>query len=403
MRRRNICLLSVLTAGLVLAVITIPRSESKSDAAPAPPPPEVAVLTAGTENVRIVAQLPGRIHSMREAQVRARATGILLKRLFEEGANVQEGDVLFQIDPAPLEAALASAKAAYAKAEAALRESRATLERYRELVAISAISQQVYDEAVATHSMNEAELLVREAAVRTAELELGYTRVTAPISGRIGKAMVTEGALVSATEATELAMIRQLDPVYLDITQSTTEVLRLRRAMENGPYASVSPEEAPIVLILEDGTRYPHPGRLLFSDVSVDPTTGMITLRAEVPNPDNVLLPGMFARAELVQGVITNAVTIPQRTIIRGSGGTAYVLVVNDEDVVERRPIRIEREIESKVVLAGGLRPGERVIVEGSQKAPPGTAVTTVPWVDPRVAASGPNVARAATSMPHRD
>ena len=318
---------------------------------------------------------------MREAQVRARANGILLKRLFEEGSNVKEGQVLFEIDPAPLQASLNSAKAARSKAEAALKESKARAARYEELVKINAISKQVYDEAAATLGQNEADLQATGASVQTAELNLGYARVTAPISGRVGKALVTEGALVSATEATQLTVIRQLDPVYFDFTQSSTEMLRLRRALENGSLQNAADGQASVTLILEDGTTYSHPGKLLFSDIAVDPTTGMITLRAEIPNPENVLMPGMFARAQIIEGVRTNALTIPQRTIARGAAGSSTVLVVNDQNKVELRTIEIDRTVGSKVVVAKGLKPGERIIVEGSQKAPPGSVVKPVPFV----------------------
>jgi membrane fusion protein (multidrug efflux system) len=332
---------------------------------------------------------------MREAQVRARATGILLKRRFEEGSNVREGQVLFEIDPAPLQASLNSAQAARAKAEAALNESKATVERYKELVPISAISRQVYDQAVAMLGQNEAEVLAAKAAVQTAELNLGYAQVTAPISGRIGQALVTEGALVSATEATQLALIRQLDPVYFDFTQSSTEVLRLKRAMENGSLESAGPGEARVALMLEDGTAYQHAGKLLFSDISVDPTTGMITLRAELPNPENLLLPGMFARAQIIEGVNANALTIPQRTVTRGPAGASTVLVVNDQNQVEVRVIEVNRLVGNKVVVAKGLKAGERILVEGSQKAPPGSVVTPVPFHPPDAgkpgAQPGPN------------
>ena len=317
---------------------------------------------------------------MREAQVRARATGILLKRLFDEGSNVKEGQELFEIDPAPLKASLDSAKASLAKTAAALKESKSNVDRYEELVRINAVSKQVYDQAVAALGQNEAELLAGKAAVQTAELNLGYAKVTAPISGRIGKALVTEGALVGATEATQLAVIRQLDPVYFDFTQSSTEVLRLKREMENGTIQSVAPGEARVTLILEDGTVYQHEGKLLFSDIAVDPATGMITLRAEVPNPENLLMPGMFARAQIIEGVNTNAITVPQRTIIRGAGGASTVLVVNNENKVDLRNIEIERTVGTKVVVSKGLKPGERIIVEGSQKAAPGLVVKPVPF-----------------------
>jgi membrane fusion protein (multidrug efflux system) len=279
-----------------------------------------------------------------------------------------------------------------------LKEARATVDRYTELVSINAVSKQVYDQALATLAEAEAELLARKAAVQTAELNLSYTKVTAPIAGRIGKALVTEGALVSAPEATQLAVIRQLDPVYFDITQSSNELLKLRRAMEEGSIRSVAPGEASIALILDDGTRYRHLGKLLFSDVSVDPTTGMVTLRGEVPNPDHILMPGLFARAELVQGVITNAVTVPQRTIARGASGKSTVLVVNDDSKVEVRSIEIAREIGTKVVVSEGLKPGERIIVEGSQKAPPGTVVKTVPFEAQKLANASPVNSPAANT-----
>jgi membrane fusion protein, multidrug efflux system len=365
---------------------------------PAPPVAEVSVLSVGSESVTLTTELPGRVNAMREAQVRARATGILLKRLFEEGAEVKAGQVLFEIDPLPLEAALNSAKAEQARTEATLKEARATVDRYTELVSINAVSKQVYDQALATLAEAEAELLARKEAVQTAELNLSYTKVTAPIAGRIGKALVTEGALVSAPEATQLAVIRQLDPVYFDITQSSNELLKLRRAMEEGSIRSVAPGEASIALILDDGTRYRHLGKLLFSDVSVDPTTGMVTLRGEVPNPDHILMPGLFARAELVQGVITNAVTVPQRTIARGASGKSTVLVVNDDSKVEVRSIEIAREIGTKVVVSEGLKPGERIIVEGSQKAPPGTVVKTVPFEAQKLANASPVNSPAANT-----
>ncbi len=367
--------------GCLFAVLVFSSGCRKQEQnAGARPPAEVSVITVSAERVDRITELPGRITPMREAQVRARATGLLLRRLFEEGSNVKEGQGLFEIDPAPLEAALNSAKAATVKAEAALNESRANVNRYKELVPLNAISKQVYDQAVAAMGQNEADLLASKAALQTAELNLGYARVTAPIAGRIGKAMVTEGALVSATEGTQLALIRQLDPIYFDFTQSSTEVLRLRRALEQGSLESVAPGEARIHLILEDGTSYPHAGKVLFSDISVDPTTGMITLRAEFPNPDNLLMPGMFARARMIEGVNTNALTVPQRTLTRGPSGEATVLLVNETNKVEVRNIQVERVTGTKAVVSKGLKAGDRVVVEGSQKAPPGSVVKPVPF-----------------------
>jgi membrane fusion protein (multidrug efflux system) len=360
--------------------ILLSACAKKDGKPPAPPPAEVSVIVVASERVNRTTELPGRINSIREAQVRARATGILLKRRFEEGSNVSEGQLLFEIDPAPLQAALNSARASMAKTEAMLNESKANADRYKQLVPINAISKQVYDQAVAVLGQNEAELLAAKAAVQTAELNLGYARVTAPISGRIGKALVTEGALVSATEATQLAMIRQLDPVYFDFTQSSAEVLRLKRALQKGTLESAGPGEARVTLILEDGTVYRHAGKLLFSDISVDPTTGTITLRAEIPNPENLLMPGMFARAQIVEGVNANALTVPQRTVTRGAAGASTVLVVNDQNKVEVRAIEVDRTVGNKVIVAKGLKAGERIMVEGSQKAPPGSVVNVVPF-----------------------
>jgi membrane fusion protein, multidrug efflux system len=370
----------LLPVAIATACVVLSACGKKQTKPPARPPAEVSVVTVASERVNHTTELPGRINSMREAQVRARATGILLKRLFEEGSNVKEGQMLFEIDPLPLQAALNSAKASLARTEASLKEAKANVDRYEELVKIKAISQQVYDQAIAALGQNEAELLAGKAAVQTAELNLGYAQVNAPISGRIGRALVTEGALVSATEATQLAMIRQLDPVYFDFTQSSTEVLRLKRAMENGTLESVAPGEALVKLVLEDGTVYRHAGKLLFADISVDPTTGMITLRAEIPNPENLLMPGMFARGRIVEGVNRNAITIPQRTIIRGAAGTSTVLVVDNENKVELRNVEIDRTVGTKVVVAKGLKVGERIIIEGSQKAPPGSVVKPVPF-----------------------
>jgi membrane fusion protein, multidrug efflux system len=373
---------------VILSLTAMFTSCGKQEGPPAQmPPAEVSVLTVATESVNRTSELPGRINPMREAQVRARATGILLKRLFEEGSNVKEGQVLFQIDPVPLQAALNSAKATKAKAEAVLKESKANAARYETLVKINAISKQVYDQAVATLGQNEADLVASDAAVETAELNLGYAKVTAPISGRIGKALVTEGALVSASESTQLAIIRQLDPVYFDFTQSSTEILRLRRAIANGSLQLTGDGQATLTLILEDGTTYGHPGKLLFSDISVDPTTGMITQRSEVPNPEDLLMPGMFARAQIVEGIRTNAIIIPQRTITRGMAGASTVLVVNDQNKVELRNIEIDGGVGTKVIVSKGLKSGERIIVEGSQKAPPGSTVKPVPFVEPAATA----------------
>ena len=344
------------------------------------PPPEVSVVTVAAEPLTLTTELPGRIDAVRVAEVRARVAGILLKRQFEEGADVKAGDVLLEIDPAPLQATLNSAKAVLAKAEANLKQAQAKADRYKALVEFNAVSKQDYDEAAAMALQGEAEVLAGKAGVETASLNLGYATVTAPITGRIGKAKVTEGALVGQNEATPLATIQQLDPIYFDFTQSSTEVLRLRRALENGKLKSLAPGEAKVTLLLEDGTIYPHPGKLLFSDITVDPTTGMITLRALAPNPEHLLLPGMFARGQLEQAVDSAALTVPQRAVMRGPDGSATVLVVNATNAVELRVIQAEATRGDKWIVSNGLKSGERVIVEGLQKAMPGQPVRPVPF-----------------------
>jgi membrane fusion protein (multidrug efflux system) len=332
------------------------------------------------EALTLTTELPGRIDAVRVAEVRARVAGILLKRQFEEGADVKAGDVLLEIDPAPLQAILSSAKAVLAKAEANLKQAQAKADRYKALVEFNAVSKQDYDEAAAMALQAAAEVLAGKAGVETASLNLGYATVTAPITGRIGKAKVTEGALVGQNEATPLATIQQLDPIYFDFTQSSTEVLRLRRALEQGKLKSLAPGEAKVTLLLEDGTIYPHPGKLLFSDITVDLTTGMITLRALAPNPEHLLLPGMFARGRLEQAVDSAALTVPQRAVMRGPDGSATVLVVNATNTVEVRVIQAEATRGDKWIVSNGLKPGERVIVEGLQKAMPGQPVTPVPF-----------------------
>jgi len=343
-------------------------------------PAEVGVVAAETETVTVTTELPGRINAVRVAEVRARATGILQKRLFEEGATVNAGDLLFEIDPAPLQAAYDSAKAGLAKAEATSAQAQARARRYEALVGVDAVSKQDYDDALAAARLGEAEVLVARAALETAALNLGYAKVTAPISGRIGKALVTEGALVSATEATQLAVIRQLDPIYVNFTESSAEVLKLRRALEAGTWQSLAPGQAKVTLLLEDGTTYDHAGRLLFSDISVDETTDSVTLRAEFPNPDHLLLPGTFVHGRLEQAVAQQAITVPQRAVTRTAGGQATVLVVYAQNQVESRVIRADTVYGDKWIVASGLKAGERVIVEGLQRARPGATVVPVPF-----------------------
>ena len=370
------------TAGaLALALVLVAGCGEKSpSAAASPPPPEVGVATIQTRPLAITTELPGRIDPVRTAEIRARVPGILLKRLFKEGSNVKEGDKLFQIDPAPLQARLDSAKAALAKAKANVTQAQAQAKRDEKLVKIRAVSQQEYDNAQSAAQQGQAEVLAAQAAVETASLNLGYASVTAPISGRIGRAMVTEGALVGQDTATKMAVIQQLDPIYFDFTESSTEGLKLRRAFEDGKLKRISPHEAQVTLLLEDGSTYPHPGKLLFSDVTVDPTTGMVTLRAEFPNPNHLLLPGMFAHVRLEQAMDDRAITVPQRGVTYGPGGEPTVLLVNTNDEVVQQPVTVRSAVSNEWVLTSGVQAGDRVILSGLQKIQPGMKVKPVPF-----------------------
>ncbi len=355
---------------------------SKPSQAPAAfPAPEVGVVTVSAESLPITSELPGRIDAVRTAQVRARATGIILKQMFTEGADVKEGDVLFQIDPAPLKAVYDSAAAGLAKAQAMLKQVEARAERYKALVAINAVSKQEYDDIVSASAQAQAELQAAKAAVETAKLNLGYTTVTSPISGRIGAGKVTEGAFVNQVEATQLAVVQQLDPVYFDFTQSSTDVLKLKRAMDEGKLQSIAPGEAKITLLLEDGSVYPEIGKLLFSDITVDQTSGMVTLRAEFPNADHTLLPGMFARGRIEQAVDSKAIAVSQRGVALGAGGNATVMTVSADNKVEIKTVKIGSAVGDKWIISEGLAEGDRVIVEGLQKVKPGMEVKAVPFV----------------------
>jgi len=378
---KSLRIVGALALATLLAMAFSSCKRNQAAAVPAAlPPAEVSVVQVKAEAVPVTSELPGRLDAVRVAEVRARATGILLKRLFAEGAEVKEGEVLFEIDPAPLKVALDSAHAALSKAEANRGQAAVTAERNRLLVEKRAVSKQEYDNANAALAQAEADVQAAQAQVDTASLNLSYTKVTAPINGRIGKARVTEGALVSATEATPLAIIQQLDPIYFDFTQSSTEVLRLRRAMESGVLKSVAPGAAKVTLILDDASVYPQTGKMVFSDVTVDPSTGMITLRAEVPNPDKMLMPGMFARARLEQAVNSEALTLPQRAVARNANGSGTVMVVTAENKVEPRKVTADTAVGDKWIIADGVRAGERVIIEGLQKVRPGAEVKVVPY-----------------------
>lgn len=384
---------SVLLAALLAACGDKQQPAAGGAGGGAPPPPEVAVVTVQPGTVNLSTELPGRLEPSRVAQVRARATGILNKRVFTEGSDVRAGQVLYQIDSAPYQATQQSAQAQLAQAQAQMANASAMVTRYRPLVAANAVSKQEFDAAVAAEKAAQAQVAAARAAVRTADISLGYATVTAPISGRIGRSLVTEGALVSATEGTQLATIQQINPLYLNITQSAAEVLKLREALQAGKLARASGAEAARVQVLmENG----QPARLLFTDLSVDPTTGQVNLRAEVPNPGGLLMPGMYVRARVEQAEIANAILLPQQAVTRGTKGDS-VMVVAPDGAVAPRPIKIGGQKGQDWIVTEGLKPGEQVMVEGAMKLMMGAKVVKpVPWV-PKTASAQAQQAPAAT------
>lgn len=354
------------------------------------PPATVGVVEVRPEAVAVESELPGRVEALRSAQVRARVSGVVQQRLFREGSDVKPGQPLYRIDPAPYQAALDSAQATLMKAEAALAQARLTAERYRPLAAARAISEQDLANTEAARRLAEADVAAARAAVQTARIHLGHTQVAAPIGGRIGRALVTEGALVSAAEATPLALIQQVGSVYVNFTQSSAELLRLRRTASEGGAAAGT---ATVRVVLEDGSELPQPGRLLFSDLGVDPSSGQVTLRAELPNPDGLLLPGQYVRVRLAQATLPAAIKLPQQAVTRAQQGDT-VLVVGDANVPQRRPVTVAGASGNAWVVTGGLQPGERVIVDGFQKMMvPGAPVNPVPWQPAAAGQGGANPA----------
>ena len=399
--------LSLLAAGMVLTGC----GGSDSKAAPAaPPPPEVGVVTATPGRADLTTELPGRLEAFRVAQVRARAAGILQKRLFTEGSDVKAGQPLFEIDASPYRATLASAQAQLARAEANLLQAQSLADRYAPLAKTQAVSPQEALAAQAAAKQAAADVQAGKAAVQTAQINLGYAAVTSPIAGRIGRALVTEGALVGQGEATPLAVVQQIDPMYVNFTQSTTDVLRLRRAVESGEFKRVADNGgsggkgkgkgsgASVRVLLEDGSLYPQKGRLLFSDLSVDPATGQITLRAELPNPQGQLLPGLYVRVRLAQAEVADGIWLPQQAVARTPQGDT-VLVVAEDGAVSARPVKLGPPRTGQALVLSGLKPGEKVIVDGLQKTRAGGKARPVAWTPPGAApASAPAPAASAAS-----
>lgn len=365
-------------SAFVLLLLMLVGCQQQDDAdTQKPPPPQATVQTIEPAAHMLTGDLPGRIEPARAAEVRARIPGIVLERLFEEGADVKAGEVLFRIDPAPLKAALAQARGALARAEANLYQANSLAERYEPLAEARAISQQEYDNAVAAQKSAEAEKMSAQAALETAQLNLEYATVRAPIDGRIGRALVTEGALVGQGEATPMARIQQLDPIYADFTQSVDDLLRLRSAAAEGLIQLHEDGAARVSVSLGRGG-FSQEGRLLFSDISVDRSTGQVTLRAELPNPDAVLLPGMYVRVKTELGVEPSAVFIPQRAIQRGTDSIPKVRIVGADDQVQERMVELGVMRGNEWQVVAGLEKGDRVIIEGVTKFPPGTQVEPV-------------------------
>jgi membrane fusion protein, multidrug efflux system len=377
---RKVPLIYFATA-LALSVVLPTGGCGDRKQSPGPPPvPEVAVVTVRPEQVELTTELPGRTSAYRVAEIRPQVNGIVLKRMFREGSDVTSGAVLYQIDPAPYQSALANAKASLSRAEANLPAVRSRADRYKDLISDKAVSQQDYDDAAAALKQAEADVEYWKAAVETARINLEYTRVTAPISGRIGRSAVTEGALVTAHQPLALATIQQIDPIYMDVPQSTAELLRLKNRLKAGYLDQSGANQKKVQLLLEDGTTYPKEGTLEFQDITVDPTTGSVILRIVFPNPQGVLLPGMFERAVVKEGVNRRAILIPQQSVSRDPKGTPSVLVVDAGGKVQPRVLGVGRAIGDKWLVLSGLASGDRVIVEGSQKVRPGASVKAVPF-----------------------
>jgi len=366
------------TSYLLAALVALGGCVDAKEAPQAPPPPEVSVVTVRKASVPVVTELPGRTSAYLVAQVRARVDGIVLKREFSEGADVKAGQRLYQIDPAPYRAALNSALGVLQKAQANLAAMTSQAERYKILIGGNGVSKQEYDNAIAAQGQAAADVASSAAAVQTARINLGYTDVVSAITGRTGPSLVTQGAYVQASAATLLTTVQQIDPIYVDLTQTSVAGLQLRRDAASGQLKLNGPDQAKVTLTLEDGTKYPATGTLQFTDITVDPATGSVTVRAVFPNPDHVLLPGMFVHASIEEGVNDNALLVPQVGVTHNPQGQATALVVGPDNKVALRTIQASRTSGANWVVDGGLKDGERVIVAGLQKVQPGMTVRAV-------------------------
>lgn len=382
------------TFTLIASAALIAGCNKSTTAAPQAQVAEVGVFTVAPQSLSITTELPGRTAAYQVAEVRPQVGGLIQKRLFVEGADIKAGAPLYQIDPATYQAAYNSARAALSKARANLLTSGPKATRYKELVDIEGVSRQEYDDAVAAHEQAKADVESAAAALEAARINLDYTRVAAPISGRISRSSVTPGALVTAGQAAALTTVQQLDPIYVDVTQSSNDLLRLKRDMENGALTKAD-GQARVTLLLADGSRYAEAGKLQFSDVSVDPGTGNVVLRALFPNPKHDLLPGMFVRAVLESGVDERGIAVPQQGVTRNPKGEAVALVLNKEGKVEQRKLVTGGALGDKWLVKSGLAAGDRVIVEGVQKVKPGAPAVVAKSVATTAAAPAANAAAA--------
>lgn len=365
---------SLLPSFIIVSAALLAGCNDQGETQAHPAEPQVTVHVVEKVPLAVTTELPGRTTAFRIAEVRPQVSGIVLKRNFTEGSDIEAGQSLYQIDPATYQADYDSAKGELAKSEAAAAIAHLTVKRYVPLVGTKYISQQEYDQAIADARQADASVIAAKAAVEGARINLAYTKVTSPISGRIGKSNVTEGALVTNGQATELATVQQLDPIYVDVTQSSNDFMRLKQSVEQGSLHKDSASST-VELVMENGQSYPLKGSLQFSDVTVDESTGSITLRAVFPNPEHTLLPGMFVRARIDEGVQPNAILVPQQGVTRTPRGDATVMVVNDKSQVESRAVVAAQAIGDKWLISEGLQPGDKVIVSGLQKARPGVQV----------------------------
>ena len=379
----------------LIGLLGLTGCEDQKKAAMPPPPPQVSVLELKPERVVLTTELPGRTAPYRIAEIRPQVNGLILKRLFEEGSDIQAGQVLYQIDPSTFQAALDHAQAALAKAEANLPVIKLKARRYRTLYTKGSMAKQDFDEAEAALKQSQAEIKSWQAQMKSAEIQLGHCQIKAPISGRIGRSSVTEGAIVTAYQPQALATIQQIDPIYVDLPQSTTDLLRLKRRMINGDINQGGDIHNKVKLVLEDSSTYPREGSLQFRDVTVDQSTGSVILRAVFPNPQGILLPGMFVQAILTEGVMEKGILAPQQGVSRDFRGHPVALIVDSQGKVQQKVLTLDRAIDNKWLVLSGLSAGDRLIVEGIQKVRPGMTVQATPFA-PQDAAQQQAVKKSA-------